>query len=101
MDLLYWLNKWYKSNCNGDWEHCYGIKIETLDNPGWSFSIDLMGTEAEDEIFNKIAITNSENDWMFCKVENNVFQADGDPDKLLKILETFKMWIEKVKKKEE
>ena len=29
------LQKWYKSQCNGDWEHSFGIKIETLDNPGW------------------------------------------------------------------
>ncbi len=25
----------------------YGIKIETLDNPGWDVSIDLIGTELE------------------------------------------------------
>ena len=96
MDLLNWLNEWYKSNCNGDWEHCYGIKIETLDNPGWSLSIDLLGTELEDKSFNKITITNSEDDWMFCKVEDNVFQADSDPNKLFKILEIFKLWVERL-----
>jgi hypothetical protein len=29
------LQVWYGAQCNGSWEHTYGIKIETLDNPGW------------------------------------------------------------------
>ena len=33
-DLFSWIEKWYANNCNGDWEHSYGITIETLDNPG-------------------------------------------------------------------
>ena len=40
-NLIHWIEKWYKGNCNGDWEHSYGITIETLDNPGWDFTIDL------------------------------------------------------------
>lgn len=35
MEMNDWLSNWHKLNCNGDWEHTYGIKIETLDNPGW------------------------------------------------------------------
>ncbi|UCH44768.1 MAG: hypothetical protein JSV11_10785 [Nitrospiraceae bacterium] len=37
------LNRWYINQCNGDWEHQYGIVIETLDNPGWRVKIDLTG----------------------------------------------------------
>lgn len=44
MDVFTWLQDWYIQNCDGDWEHCYGIKIETLDNPGWCIDIDLIGT---------------------------------------------------------
>ena len=94
MDLFNWLNEWYKSNCNGNWEHCYGIKIETLDNPGWWVSIELNGTELENKNFEKIAITKSDEDWLFCRVEDNVFNSSGDPDKLIKILEIFKDWSE-------
>jgi hypothetical protein len=28
------LEAWYASRCDGEWEHGYGISIETLDNPG-------------------------------------------------------------------
>ena len=33
-NMLEWLMNWYESNCDGDWEHSYGVKIESLDNPG-------------------------------------------------------------------
>jgi len=41
---LTWLQGCYMSNCNGDWEHLYGVRIETLDNPGWTLRVELAGT---------------------------------------------------------
>lgn len=35
------LEDWYQSNCDGDWEHGFGVTIESLDNPGWSLTADL------------------------------------------------------------
>ena len=32
MDLLIWLQNWNQNHCDGDWEHLYGVKIDTLDN---------------------------------------------------------------------
>ena len=29
------LEDWYQSRCNGVWEHHFGVRIETCDNPGW------------------------------------------------------------------
>lgn len=29
------LERWYASQCDDNWEHSYGIRIDTLDNPGW------------------------------------------------------------------
>jgi hypothetical protein len=34
-DLISWLQRWYTAQCDGGWEHHYGITIGTLDNPGW------------------------------------------------------------------
>ena len=50
MDILCWLQNWYHSNCDGGWEHLYGVKIDTLDNPGWSVAIDLEDTEIRTDI---------------------------------------------------
>ncbi|MFK0239099.1 Imm53 family immunity protein, partial [Streptomyces vinaceus] len=30
-----------------DWEHEWGVKIATLDNPGWTVEIDLEETDLE------------------------------------------------------
>ena len=37
---LDWLMNWYSAQCDEDWEHQYGVKLETLDNPGWSLIIE-------------------------------------------------------------
>jgi hypothetical protein len=44
-DDLSWLQRWYSAHCDGEWEHGFGVTIETLDNPGWSVKIDVEGTE--------------------------------------------------------
>jgi hypothetical protein len=46
-DNLEWLQQWYLSHCNEDWEHQYGISIKNIDNPGWHLSVDLVGTEVQ------------------------------------------------------
>lgn len=43
MDMIAALQAWYAGHCDGDWEHQGGIRIETLDNPGWSIVIDFDG----------------------------------------------------------
>lgn len=48
---LNWLMNWYVRECNNDWEHSYGVKIDTLDNPGWTIEIDLRETSLEGRSF--------------------------------------------------
>ncbi|WP_075617944.1 immunity 53 family protein [Paenisporosarcina indica] len=94
MDSLIWLQKWYLKECNGDWEHSFGIRIETLDNPGWSVRINLIDTDLEDEIFNKVTIERHENDWIFCEInEESEFLGYGGPGNLSEILDVFKAWV--------
>ena len=40
-DLLAWLQNWYAQQCDGEWEHDHGVRIETLDNPGWYLRMDV------------------------------------------------------------
>jgi len=88
-DILDSLMSWYKSHCNGIWEHEYGIKLDTLDNPGWSLDVDLKETELEDKEFPKIWIDNSDDDWLYCEVVDDKFIARGSSDKLEAILKMF------------
>jgi hypothetical protein len=87
------LENWYLSNCDGEWEHQYGITIESLDNPGWRVLIDLTGTKLERINFEKINNTESESEWIVCKVENNKFIGAGGPQKLNRIINIFIDWV--------
>jgi hypothetical protein len=33
-DALDFLHRWYAAQCDGDWEHEFGIRLTTPDNPG-------------------------------------------------------------------
>ena len=66
------LNTWYQLNCDGDWEHSYGIEIGTMDNPGWFLKIDLKGTALEGTQFKERIDINDDN-WYEVKVKNDVF----------------------------
>ena len=92
MNLLKWLEGWYKSNCDGYWEHSYGVKIETLDNPGWGVRIKLVDTELEGKCFETLKIERTDDNWVYCKVKDNVFQGAGGPENLEEILKIFKAW---------
>ena len=82
------LQNWYLTNCDGDWEHTYGISIDTLDNPGWIMKFDLADTCLQDLQYNK-QINNGTFDWLFIKVADKVLEASGDPSKLTTILTIF------------
>jgi disulfide oxidoreductase YuzD len=92
--LISWLENWFLSNCNNDWEHSYGITIETTDNPGWYIKIDLKNTSLENEEREYILTEKNENDWYGIKVENAEFVASGDPSKLSLLLNIFKKMVE-------
>ena len=94
MDVLKWIEGWYLSNCNEDWEHSYGITIETLDNPGWDVKIDLKETPLENKNIEYSFNKSSENDWYSYKIQNNEFVATGDPNKLTFLLELFRNIVE-------
>ncbi len=95
MDELKWLQEWYESNCDGDWEHMFGVKINTLDNPGWMVNIGLSDTvfNLEDCVFEKINIDRSETDWIMCYVEKEVFKGRGGIQNLSEIISVFRAFV--------
>ena len=91
-DNFLWLQQWYRSHCNGDWEHGAGIHIGTIDNPGWSIKVNLQDTELENKQFDKIHIERSENDWIFCVVKEGNFEGACGPMNLPEVLMLFRKW---------
>ncbi|MCJ1908989.1 immunity 53 family protein [Planococcus ruber] len=102
MDTLEWIQQWYCQQCDGDWEHLYGIRIETLDNPAWSVMISLEATELESKRFESVDINRSNIDWVHCKTgyiqerPGLQFLGYGGPMNLTEILKTFKLYAEKI-----
>lgn len=94
MDLIKWLEGWYLSQCDGDWEHSYGLKIDTLDNPGWSVCINLVETNMENKQFEKLDSQRSEHDWVICRLNEGSFEGFGGPSNLGEIISTIKNWVE-------
>jgi len=108
MSALQRLQRWYAAQCDEEWEHAYGVSIETLDNPGWSITIDLNGTDLEASPFAKVIEGELDENfdetgrqvgsWMICEVQSNHeegakrFHAACDPMSLERVLEVFLDW---------
>jgi len=95
MDVLAWIQDWFASNCNGDWEHIEGIHIMTLDNPGWGVDISLSDTGLEAEPFQKTVVERTGEDWLHCFVEDQVFKGRGGVRNLEEVLQVFRKWAER------
>ena len=98
MSALSEIQEWYRSQCNGEWEHAEGITIATLDNPGWSIEVALAGTALENVPFQERSSGTGQNaepaneDWLMCKVERKKFRGFGGPFKLEEMIRIFLSW---------
>ena len=95
MDILQWLQEWFRAQCNGSWEHTYAIRIDTLDNPGWGVRIGIYETELEGKAFETIESLDDADDWMVCEVKHGKVLGGGGTSKLEMILQVFKDWAER------
>ena len=93
MTTLGLLQDWYRSKCDGQWEHTYGIRISTLDNPGWKVEIDLNDTELASKEFGQVALSqDTELEWYLCRVQDGKFQAFCGPVQLTEVIDIFIRW---------
>jgi hypothetical protein len=89
LDAIARLQDWYLEECNGDWEHSYGITIETLDNPGWMVKIDLTDTFLQETQIESQIIQRNEQDWVQIEVTEACFRGCGGPKNLTELIELF------------
>jgi hypothetical protein len=84
MEPLARLQAWYAAQCDGDWEHQHGVRIETLDNPGWLVTVELAGTQLEGRPFADVAEGvgyDAHPDaarWVHCVVRDGAWRGSGD-----------------------
>lgn len=93
-DDLIWLQSFYLRLCDGDWEHGFGFKISTLDNPGWAIDFDVADTKMESVAFDDVAEDRSESDWVRCSVKGAKFVGRGGPSNLAEMIGIFRRLVE-------
>lgn len=98
IEILDWIQNWFKDNCDDEWEHGEGIQITTLHNPGWDVEIDISNTSLATFEIPWILNEIGKQDWYGVKIENQKFNASGDSGKLKFLLELFKETVEKIEK---
>jgi hypothetical protein len=107
IDELSWLQQWYSEQCDGEWEHGFGITIETIDNPGWSVKVCVEGTELASTQFEPVKTEISDTDWIQCRVTERKkgmlphsspnyrrFEGFGGALNLPDIIKIFRTWAE-------
>ncbi|MBL0319037.1 MAG: hypothetical protein IPP74_07090 [Alphaproteobacteria bacterium] len=111
-NILTWLIEWYQFNCFSKSEETTRIFIDTVDNPGWFITINLLGTTLEgvnidtERQDNSIeedvlyyfkdgqltpvpSLIETKQDWFFYGIKNNFYNASGDSLKLEFLLLSF------------
>lgn len=98
MTALTRLQKWYQARCDGTWEQAHGIRIQTLDNPGWLVDIELGGTPVESTPFERIDAgdpeMHPERPWHECWRDEQAWHAGCSTDRLEEVLAIFLNWAE-------
>ena len=92
--LLAWLEEFYISCCDGDWERCYTYRIVSTET-GWvaSFSVeDLL--DLDDKPFEDVVIEEPEG-VVECYVKKGIFIFRAHHRGLITAISIFKGWIEK------
>ncbi|ARF56241.1 Imm53 family immunity protein [Streptomyces gilvosporeus] len=94
-DPLSFLTAWYTDQCDGDWEHAYGIRIETLDNPGWSVELDLEETALHGATLDRTETAESaesaeRDSWIQAWSDGSVFHLRCGPADLGAAVERFR-----------
>lgn len=87
------LVRWYRSQCDGDWEHEFGVRLATLDNPGWHLEVDLAETPAEGRVMPERNTDDGRGRWLAASSDGEVFRAACDPESLVEALAQFQEFV--------
>ncbi len=94
MNNIKWLQSFFSNCCDGDWEHQYGIKITTIDNPGWAIDVNLNDTFWENIPYEKFSVDRNDEDWIVCSVKKSTFKIRCGIGNLGEGIEIFRAWVE-------
>ncbi|MCB5170354.1 immunity 53 family protein [Streptomyces bambusae] len=82
MSGLRYVPGWYAAQCDGEWEHEFGVRVVTTDNPGWHVRIDVAETELEGVVLPRERRDLPGGGWTIAWSDGRVFEAACGPDSL-------------------
>lgn len=88
------LMSWYAGNCDGDWEHSYGVKIEAPERGGWELEADLLDTAHATDALPRTESRCSDTDWTAVEIRDGVYRAAGGDCTLLELVSGLTAFIE-------
>src|SRR5262245_48392615 len=95
MTELDWLQRWFLNQCDGDWEHRYVVRIETLDNPGWRLEISVAETKLESALVERVHVERADDDWISYEIRDQKFVGRAGPLGLSELISVFRQtWAE-------
>ena len=95
ISALTWLQAWYMLWCDGDWEHGYGVMIESQGMAGWTFSANLAGTALEGQPLRAGEQRRTENDWVTWELKGLSFNVGGGVWNLAEMVDIFREWVQR------
>ncbi|MCK9488193.1 MAG: immunity 53 family protein [Xanthomonadales bacterium] len=83
------IQNWYADQCSGDWEHSHGIRLDTLDNPGWILTVDFIDTKFQDLTVPLKRTDRDGQNWVQYEVTEGRFIGCGGALNLMEIFDCF------------
>lgn len=89
-----WLCSWYAAQANEEWEHEFGIHLDTLDNPGWTLAIDVAETGLDASAFPTFE-WDSGTEWIRMRGDSDSSKIRGacSPHQLETVVGAFRKWV--------
>lgn len=87
---LDYLIAWFAAHCDGDWEHDVGVRIASLDNPGWSVDIRIEDTELDGVTIDWVVAEESDDAWLHWRTTGRMFEARCGVSDLARVLDAFR-----------
>lgn len=84
---------WYADQCDGEWEHEFGIKIETIDNPGWSVRVDLVDTDVYGRSLEFSRRELPDREWVMAASDGERFTGASSPGAASEIDRAFEKFV--------
>lgn len=93
--LIKWLEDWFLFNCDGDWEHSYGINIYVTDDYNWHVQMDLCNMVFSLKGLPLKVIKNTSNNILNYIIDDEDFVGNASPTNLVKLLKISRKIIRK------